>query len=97
MTFSPELTNNVPATVLSVLGPPRVGPLVVWSSSKFNPEANHTLSTPTVSVDIKSSGMAKVLPCIAGKSAQKVGTILPLSYQPLYREGVYRGRQALSE
>ncbi len=31
----------------------------------------------------KSSGMAKVLPCIAGKSAQKVGAILPLSYQPL--------------
>ncbi len=27
--------------------------------------------------------MAKVLSCIAGKSAQKVGTILPLSYQPL--------------
>ena len=29
---------------------------------------------------------AKVLPCIAGKSAQKVGTILPLSYQPLSME-----------
>ena len=27
--------------------------------------------------------MAKVVPCIAGKSAQKVGTILPLSYLPL--------------
>ena len=138
-TFSPELPNNVPATVLSVFGPPRVRPLWVWSSSRlisyksqeihyrklirmqhlqkkcekllkirfyhfwwkeciwiifwhwiswllqeFNPEANHTLSTPIVSVDTKSSGMAKVLQCIAGKSAQKMGTILPLSYQPLY-------------
>ena len=50
---------------------------------EFNPEANHTLFTPTVSVDTTSSGMARVLSCIAGKSAEKVGTILPLSYQPL--------------
>ncbi len=44
-------------------------------------------ASPTVlpvSVDTKSSGMAKVLPCIAGKSTKKVGTILPLSYQPLF-------------
>ncbi len=27
--------------------------------------------------------MAKVLSCNAGKAAQKVGTILPLPYQPL--------------
>ncbi len=40
-------------------------------------------SAPTVSVVTKSGGMAKVLPCIARKSAEKVGTILPLSYQPL--------------
>ncbi len=38
-----------------------------------------------VSLDTKSIGMAKVLPCISGKSAQKVGTILALSYQPLFR------------
>ena len=56
---------------------------ISWLLQVFNPEANHTLSTLTVSVDTKSSGMAKVLPCIAGKSAQQVGTILPLSYLPL--------------
>ena len=39
-----------------------------------------------VSVYTKSSGIAKVLLCIAGKSAQKVGTIFPLSYRPLYPE-----------
>ncbi len=54
-TVSPELPNNVPATVLSVF-----------------------------SVDTTSSSMVKVLSCIAGKSAQKVGTILPFSYHPLY-------------
>ncbi len=64
-----------------------VGPTV------FNPEANHTLSTLTDSVNTTGSGMAKVLSRIAGKSAQKVGTsaqkhekvgtILPLPYQPL--------------
>ena len=37
-TFSPELPNNVPATV-----------------QEFNPEANYTLSTLTVSVDTKVS------------------------------------------
>ena len=30
VTFSPELLNNIPATVLPVFGPPRVGPLGVW-------------------------------------------------------------------
>ncbi len=35
------------------------------------------------------SGMAKVLPCIAGKSAQKVDTILQLSYQPLLVKSSY--------
>ena len=70
VTFSPGLPPNVPATVLPVFGPPIVEPLGVWLL--------------LVSIDTKSSGMAKVLPCIAGKSAQKVGPILLLSYLPLY-------------
>ena len=46
-----------------------------YSLQEFNPEANHTgeFGTLTVGVDTKSIGMAKVLPCIAGQSAQKVG------------------------
>ena len=67
-TFPPGLPNNVPAMVLPDLGH--------WGYG-------HTLSTPTVSVDTISNGMAKELPCIAEKSVQKLGTILPLSNQPL--------------
>ena len=54
---------------------------------EFNPEANYTLSTLTASDVIKSSSMAKVLSYNAfnvGNSAQKVGTILLLSYQALF-------------
>ncbi len=46
-------------------------------------QSNFTFSTRTVGVDTISSGTAKVLPCVAAESARKVGTILPLSYQPL--------------
>ncbi len=34
-TFSPALPNNVPSMVLPVYGPPRLGPLGVWSPSRL--------------------------------------------------------------
>ncbi len=47
--------------------------------------------TPTASVVTINSGMAKVLSCNVGKGAQKLGTILPLSYLALSKSVSYAG------
>ncbi len=49
---------------------------VVPSFATFSPGLPNNVPSTVLPV----YGMANVLPCIAGKSAEKVGTILPLSY-----------------
>ena len=77
--FSPGIPYNASPTVLPVFRN-----WISWLLQEINLEANHTLSTLIASVDTTSGSMAKVLSCNAGECAQKVGTILPLSYQALY-------------
>ncbi len=91
-TFSPGLPNNVTATVLpdtKISGiPHRSGVQAVYiQCCTAGTLKVHWTHTPL------RWGMAKVLPCIAGKSAQKEGTILPLSYQPLSERTGGRGKK----
>ena len=72
------MPNNAPATVLPVFGPPRVGPLSV--------EDDRTHSGLTLGGPNTSSTVAGSLLGSPGENVDKVGTILPLSYQPLMED-----------
>ncbi len=60
----------------------RIAGNIVPSFATFSPGLPNNVQATVLPVsgpprvDTKSSGMAKVLPCNAGKSAQKAGTIL---------------------